>query len=501
MPNVPNTSTFTLQDVYDSVHGHQSATSTNLSSCFTYAVSSYFDANYNTDSYAVANSMLRFRNYTPSAASPAVISMSLTYDSNPSVGVYNFTGSITVVASEAVSGSFGFALDFLSGSVPSGQSERRSSTVILNTLHSYSQTGAGSFGDATYSSSFSAGTTTISVNLSFVNDNWNDPRPESSFRLRLIAGTNTVLSTPNSTVINDTTYVYTVQGVTTTFVTITSNIGDFFPNHSGQMICYYCVRNTLTLGKTYSAAAGYKSIQIQETWNTGSYNANRFFVQALLSGSGPCTNSIVSTQYTHGTTAQTTIDISINAWFNRYILFNRSGSTATYGYTLQPYLYCSFTTQSYSDSILSFTPSGHVLMIQNYSGNNDLLPLNLIVFPGSSTLGSSDTFSYKYVAHCPTGGFINMYNTTSSTSDAQLYDGDSYQMWHDSRVTTFGFISVGNTSAAARTTLGLDGWADSTIRTQYSSTDQYLELVPTTSNVVTNSMAAYMIGYNGIIPV
>lgn len=61
---VPNTNTFSLQDVYDSVNSHASP-SPDLSSCFANANPSYFDSNYNNDSYAPANSMLRFRNYTP----------------------------------------------------------------------------------------------------------------------------------------------------------------------------------------------------------------------------------------------------------------------------------------------------------------------------------------------------------------------------------------------------------------------------------------------------
>ena len=56
---VPNTTTFTLQDVVNNVAG----ASGNLSSCFSNAVSGKFDPAYNQDSYAPANSMLRFRNY------------------------------------------------------------------------------------------------------------------------------------------------------------------------------------------------------------------------------------------------------------------------------------------------------------------------------------------------------------------------------------------------------------------------------------------------------
>lgn len=62
---VPNNETFTLLDVYQAVHWHNPSASNNLSSCFTYAISSFFDPTYNNDGYAPANSMKRFRNYGP----------------------------------------------------------------------------------------------------------------------------------------------------------------------------------------------------------------------------------------------------------------------------------------------------------------------------------------------------------------------------------------------------------------------------------------------------
>lgn len=59
--SVPNTTTFSLQDVYNVVHGHAPSTTFDLNSCFANSVSGYFDSNYST---YPANSMLRFRNYT-----------------------------------------------------------------------------------------------------------------------------------------------------------------------------------------------------------------------------------------------------------------------------------------------------------------------------------------------------------------------------------------------------------------------------------------------------
>ncbi|MFA8451761.1 MAG: hypothetical protein ACEPOW_13790 [Bacteroidales bacterium] len=57
---VPDTETFTLQNVADEIGGGLIS----LQSCFDNANSGGFDPTYNQDSYAPANSMLRFRNYT-----------------------------------------------------------------------------------------------------------------------------------------------------------------------------------------------------------------------------------------------------------------------------------------------------------------------------------------------------------------------------------------------------------------------------------------------------
>lgn len=63
--SVPNTNTFSLQDVFNAVKDHAPAVSGGLSDCFAKAIPGYFDSNYNNDSYAPANSLKRFRNYGP----------------------------------------------------------------------------------------------------------------------------------------------------------------------------------------------------------------------------------------------------------------------------------------------------------------------------------------------------------------------------------------------------------------------------------------------------
>lgn len=94
---VPNTSTFSLQDVYNAVSNHTPATSTNLQSCFTNAISGYFNPTYNQDSYAPANSMLRFRDYKPNIDCSSYIDISFFSQLKSPVNGHNdwfdFTGS------------------------------------------------------------------------------------------------------------------------------------------------------------------------------------------------------------------------------------------------------------------------------------------------------------------------------------------------------------------------------------------------------------------------
>jgi hypothetical protein len=60
---VPNTTTFTLQNVYDVVHGHTAATTGDLQSCFDNSVAAYFDATYGSKTMS-PKTLYGFRNYT-----------------------------------------------------------------------------------------------------------------------------------------------------------------------------------------------------------------------------------------------------------------------------------------------------------------------------------------------------------------------------------------------------------------------------------------------------
>jgi hypothetical protein len=493
MPSVPNTETFSLQNVYDSVHGHAASTTGDLSSCFLNAVGSYFDPTYNTSSYAPAASQKRFRNYTPVTGTPATISMAVTYVNNTAAGVYNYTLVVTIVATSANTGSFSFYLDFLSGSVPVGQSEARQAAIArIPELPSY-QTGAGTV--RTISTSWASGTSTLTYNLTYVNDNWDYPRATSSFRLRLIAGTNTQLSVTNSTVTNGTTDVRNVAGITTTFITVYDSASGG-RIESGEMIDYHY--NTTISGGT---SDGYKDVLVKQTFNTTSYSTSKKFVAVYYDGT--YRNYMPYSQY-HGDVVIDTLQTMTSghrSWYNRFMLYNRSGSTSTFSYTFEPYKYCSFTTQNYSQTINSYSPSGHPISLRSFSGNGDYLPADIIVYPGTDVLSAGDTFSFKFVAHCPTGGYIDFHRPGAANP---LYDGDSYSVPAGDTYATegirFGSVSSPATNDEAKVTISGQGFAKNDgINVYFQKTDQYVELVPTTTNISTDSHYPYMFGYYGLL--
>jgi len=74
--SVPNTTTFTLQDVYNVVHSHASSTTPNLQSCFDNSVADYFDPAYGSKTMN-PKTLYGFRNYTISSCSlPYIIANS-----------------------------------------------------------------------------------------------------------------------------------------------------------------------------------------------------------------------------------------------------------------------------------------------------------------------------------------------------------------------------------------------------------------------------------------
>mgnify|MGYP003766959089 CR=1 FL=1 len=62
---VPDSNTYSLQDVVNAVEDHAGYIPDTLDDCFDNAISTYFDPEYNNTYYAEANSLKRFRNYGP----------------------------------------------------------------------------------------------------------------------------------------------------------------------------------------------------------------------------------------------------------------------------------------------------------------------------------------------------------------------------------------------------------------------------------------------------
>ena len=92
--SVPNTTTFTLQNVVDAVN----PTTDDLRDCFKDAVSLYFDPAYNNSSYAPDSSLLRFRNYnlTYNCGVSASFSGGETYPSYYRVSLGSGTGTVSI---------------------------------------------------------------------------------------------------------------------------------------------------------------------------------------------------------------------------------------------------------------------------------------------------------------------------------------------------------------------------------------------------------------------
>lgn len=94
---VSNAISFSLQDVVTDLGGGE----TSLQECFNNAQASGFDPTYNQDSYAPANSLLRFRNYTQYL---------------PMIITYNVTSNDTVSIPMFEYGTYDFSVDWGDGS-------------------------------------------------------------------------------------------------------------------------------------------------------------------------------------------------------------------------------------------------------------------------------------------------------------------------------------------------------------------------------------------------
>lgn len=107
--SVPNSGIFTLDDVWAAVNDH-TPTAGDLVNCFANANPDFFDLAYNTDGYAPANSMLRFRNYQPVTINPPSY--------GGTAGGYNITnqGEVPYYVNytlDFLAGGFGFGFNYV----------------------------------------------------------------------------------------------------------------------------------------------------------------------------------------------------------------------------------------------------------------------------------------------------------------------------------------------------------------------------------------------------
>jgi hypothetical protein len=100
MPKVPDTNTFNLIDVYNSVHGHAPDTTGDLVSCFQNSVDAFFDPNYK----GSKNSLLNFRNYTPFTLPSVSTSVLVTHTTVSFAYIYTVRcgGNVTSEGSSSV---------------------------------------------------------------------------------------------------------------------------------------------------------------------------------------------------------------------------------------------------------------------------------------------------------------------------------------------------------------------------------------------------------------
>ena len=413
---------------------------------------------------------------TSAVVTPANATMVVTYSSTPIAGVHYLTGVLTVIATEAITGTVSFGLDFLGDLVPAGQLEYRSASMVIDGLP-LSITGIGTLGD--FTKNYGVGTTNVNFTLTLTNDNWNYPRYQSNFRFKLLSGNNVNVE-PNTLITNPSTYVSLMNGVTTTYLTVVQNVGGRL--FSGEIISYKITRNS---GPSYLNVDGYKDVQVSEVYNTGSFSSSRLFVTTKFDAANNDFQQMTEMFY-HGdndiSVIPTVTGYNSLGYYARYSLINHSGVDASYGYSLSAFKYCSFTTVSYTGNIQSYVPGGHIVYLYNYSGgvlNSDLSEPSFRVIPGTTSLSSSETFTVNYTARCPSGGYIRI--KSGGVTLATLYDGQTYQRTGMRFTRSEVYLSD----------------ISSTLIARFSSADQYVEIVPVTTNVVVGS--PYKFAYNGLV--
>ena len=361
--------------------------------------------------------------------------------------VYDVT--LTASGGFNINANIGFELQFTSGTIPSGQDDRR--TLRIDNLdQGGSITLSSSNAQSSIFTTFNVGDTVRNFRYTYENDNWDSPRPSSTFRTICHGDYQlSVTSGEEQSVI--------VQGVTTTTLTLVSDtstdnntydIVDIpgnvdISNYSGEGIITLLTRQA---GPSYTPADGYKDVQVVENYNTGTSNSNRKFIQILEDGITSPFDTYTGSTFSHGaedfTTLTTVSNYPTNGFRARYAIINSSGVSSSYSYTISPFLYCSFSPLTINKTISSVTSSDTLIYVKELSSISSTrvqLDQVLLVAGTNTNISLGDTYTYRFTARCPQGTTIDVRNQ-DNTALAILSDGQSYTI--DNAGQGFGFITT-----------------------------------------------------------
>ena len=416
--------------------------------------------------------------------------LSLTYSFNSTLSddfleVYDVT--ITASGAFPANANLGFELEFTSGSVPAGQQDRRQ-VMIENVDAANSITLNSTNPQSTIFTSFGIGDEVRNFRYTYENDNWDSPRPNSTFKVTCHGDYQlSVISGEQQSVI--------VNGVTTTFLELNSanstsnnsydivDIGSTIDisDYSGETIITIFTRQD---GPTYTSANGYKDVQVVEDYDTVNFNANLKFIQIVWDISSTPYETYTGDEYRHGaqdfTTLTTTSNYPVNGFGARYALINSTGNSGSFSWTVSPNLYCSFTSTNITRTLTSRAASDSILFIKeiNRGGFTYRVTLDRLLLAANSdtdiTLG--DRFSYRFIARCPNGGNISIRNEFN-TLITSLSNGQSYLV--DNAGAGIKFLTeVGDVSpiSTAATYLSIADTPILTFDINQNDTGQYVEI-------------------------
>jgi hypothetical protein len=397
------------------------------------------------------------------------------------------------------------------GSVPAGQSDR--TQVSIDDLNAVPKTLVLEIGDTvgSFAITIPTGSGTFDYRYTYVNDNWDFPRPSTDLRVVCNGGFGIDITSSS-------THTPTIEGVTTTFITATSlisstgndtfdlnNLGSniSIDNESGEMIHTKLTRNAAT----YTALNGYKDVQTIETYDTALLDSGLRYVAAEVVVEVGSDSNDLTDVFTHGDsdikTIPTVSDYDSLGYYYRYTLLNSytTSGSSSFSWDLNPHLYCSFTEVTHSATINSRTGGNHILTMKDLdrpSGNptDGVIVPRLYITPNNNTLASTDVFSFKMVINCPTGGNVFLRLVTNDNLAETYTDQDEYS----GAITTdvkFSLVTDIDNTDAATSILG-GAIAESIYYFDFTQSDQYI-VVTNVSNVATSSDFFYQFDQDGNI--